>query len=74
MFLSQEEVKELTGYKVCKKQVKWLRENGFKHAVDICGRPKVLVSHVESELGSSEKNQRKRSEPDFSMFDNRKLA
>lgn len=68
MFLSQDEIKDLTGYKVYKKQALWLAQNGFKYVLGCDGRPKVLVSHIEAELGSSGKRERKRSEPDFSMF------
>lgn len=76
MFLSQQEISTLTGYhpQQYKKQAKFLREHGYKFDMDIYGRPRVLVSHVEAELGSASKQQRKRSEPDFSMFDNRRTA
>lgn len=71
MFLSQNEIIELTGYKYYKKQIKWLIYNKIKHLVGIDGKPKVLISHIENELGSNNKNSLKKLEPDFSIFKNR---
>lgn len=41
MFLTREELIELTGYKLGKKQCKWLARNGYKFDVRADGRPAV---------------------------------
>lgn len=70
MFLSQDELHMLTGYhpQQYKRQANWLRSHGYKYDLDIYGRPRVLVSHIEASLGASIGKTRKKTEPDFSMF------
>ncbi len=50
MFISQDEVAELTGYQQPKRQAKWLADNGYRFALDATGRPKVLREEVENYL------------------------
>lgn len=47
MFLTREEIAELTGYKACKKQVEWLTRNGVRHWVAKTGRPVVPRSAID---------------------------
>lgn len=47
MFLSQEQLAELTGYKRMAEQKRWLRANEVRFLVDRWGRPRVLVAEVE---------------------------
>lgn len=51
MFLSREDLIELTGFRYAAKQIAWLKENGFLFEVGGDGRPKVLRSYVVSRLG-----------------------
>lgn len=69
MFLSQEEIIGLTGYKLYKYQIDWLRKNGINCLVGHDGRPKVLAAHLEEIMGKSKERQKRKIEPDFSMFD-----
>ncbi len=60
MFISQDEVAELTGYQQPKRQAKWLADNGYRFALDAAGRPKALRSEIERRLGKTEKTTGKR--------------
>lgn len=48
MFLTKEEVRDLSGYKRRTEQAKWLRENGYPFELDKDGNPKVPRAAVES--------------------------
>jgi Domain of unknown function (DUF4224) len=52
MFLTAEELRELTGFARSANQLQWLRENGWKFAEDAQRRPKVARSYFELRLGS----------------------
>lgn len=41
MFLTREQLVELTGYVKAFKQIEWLRKNGVTHFVNAYGRPVV---------------------------------
>lgn len=49
--LSPEELVELTGYKRCTQQARWLKENGFKFRLDRRKRPRVDRHHYEARMG-----------------------
>lgn len=53
MFLSEQELRELTGFVRAAKQMEWLRLNGWKYAEDSQRRPKVARSYFEIRLGGS---------------------
>ncbi len=55
MFLTPEEIVELTDYKHAAKQIRWLCEHGYRLEVGASGRPKVLRSEIERRLGKTEK-------------------
>ena len=55
MFLTPEELVELTDYKHAAKQICWLCEHGYRLEVGASGRPKVLRSEIERRLGRTEK-------------------
>lgn len=48
MFLTREEVRELSGYKRRTDQARWLRENGYPFELDKDGNPKVPRMAVEA--------------------------
>lgn len=64
MFLSDEEVAELTGYKRARDQVRWLERERFGFVIDGNGRPKVLREVVLARLGSVSS---KRKEPQLRL-------
>ncbi|MBA1179585.1 DUF4224 domain-containing protein [Pseudomonas psychrotolerans] len=64
MFLTEEEVSELTGYKRARDQVRWLERERFGFVIDGNGRPKVLREVVLARLGSVSS---KRKEPQLRL-------
>ena len=50
MFLTEEELKELTGYKRPTSMRRWLAERQYRFEVDRTGYPKVLRDSVMSRL------------------------
>lgn len=48
MFLSPEDLHDLTGYKKPKLQRRWLTENGYRFDVRADGKPVVSRAHYES--------------------------
>lgn len=54
MFLTAEEVAQLTGIKVPGYQCRWLEKRGYRFERASNGRPVVLRSHVESRLSGQE--------------------
>jgi hypothetical protein len=52
MFLTDQELKELTGYAFRSRQILWLRKNNWKFEVTAQLRAKVAKSDFEMRLGS----------------------
>ncbi|MFZ6675249.1 DUF4224 domain-containing protein [Undibacterium sp. Xuan67W] len=57
MFLTKEEIRELTGYAYASKQIEWLRNYHWKFEVNAQRIPKVSRSYFESRLGGSSSRQ-----------------
>ena len=53
MFLSRDELQELTDLKLAHAQCRWLVEHGYPHDISASGKPKVLRSYVERRLSPS---------------------
>ncbi len=70
MFLEQDEIEQLTGYKLGKKQVSWLSKSGIKFTVNRYGHPLVLKKHIETLLGA-ESTKSSRVEPDVRALKNK---
>ncbi len=47
MFLTPEEIRELTGYRSAARQIRWLTDNGVRHWVARTGRPVVPKSAID---------------------------
>jgi len=64
LFLSQDELHELTDLKIPKAQIRWLRAHSFPFEISAAGKPKVHRSFLIERLQLSipSKNQ---SEPNF---------
>lgn len=60
MFLTPDEVADLTGRTRASAQIRWLDEHLFGYVIGADGRPKVLRELVLSRLGS---NQQQKKEP-----------
>lgn len=68
MFLTAEQVQELTGYKVGHYQAQWLKEHGYPYELTISGKPRVLRAFVEKRLGLASVKPTTQTEPDFSSW------
>jgi len=64
MFLSLEELKQLTGYIRPTAQIRWLTERGYKYDVRADGAPVVLTDEIGKRLAT--KQFIKRIQPDLS--------
>jgi hypothetical protein len=50
-FLTLDEIADLTGWKVAKKQTEWLKDHGWQFDIDAKKRPKVLRIAMLARLG-----------------------
>ncbi len=48
--LSQQELRDLSGYQQCQRIRGWLGKNGYRYEIGRDGWPRVLLSAVESKL------------------------
>ena len=71
MFLTADELTELTGYMLTSYQVKWLDRHGYAFELSKAGRPKVLRAYVEKRLGLPTVAPVRQAEPDFSRWEGR---
>lgn len=53
MFLDDDQLVELTGYRQKVKQVEWLRARAWPFELSASGRPKVLLSYMNKRLGGA---------------------
>lgn len=51
MFLTRQELEDLTDYQMPGFQCQWLKKHGYSFEVGASGRPKVLRMHIEQKLG-----------------------
>jgi hypothetical protein len=65
LFLTPEQVQELTGYRQFRAQIRWLQQAGLRHWVRADGRPVVPVAAIE-QLAAPDKEDRGPG-PDFSQ-------
>jgi hypothetical protein len=61
MFLTKEELRELTGYVYHCRQIDWLRRHNWRFEVTAQERPKVARSYFESRLGGASVKQEAQS-------------
>lgn len=54
MFLTAEEVSELTGYKSAKGQCEWLRLRGWIFELNRIGRPKIDREYYRRKMGNQD--------------------
>ena len=70
IFLTPEELVELTGRKSARHQIGWLDVKGWKHEVNAVGRPIVARTYAEYRLGSAPEPNRRRFRPNFATVEN----
>jgi hypothetical protein len=59
MFISDQELETLTGYKRGAEQCKWLTSNGWVFAVDAHGKPRVAVDYCRYRMGAAKEEPRR---------------
>lgn len=52
MFLTNEELKELTGYSFRSRQIEWLRNHNWKFEINARNLPKVARAYFEIRMGA----------------------
>lgn len=57
MFLTHEQLHELTGCARVKGQIEWLKARRYPFELDSKGRPKVLRACVDAKLGANAANE-----------------
>jgi hypothetical protein len=73
MFLTDGDLRELTGYVLPSAQKRWLAKNGWEFVVTAFGRPRVLRAYAEQRMGLASAKPTAHTEPDFSHW-NKKAA
>ena len=68
MFLTLEEVRELTGYKRAADQIRWLAGRRVPHSVNAAGRPVVSRAAAETMLGVTGHAPAARPEPNWAAI------
>lgn len=68
MFLTSEELRDLTGYVMPSAQMRWLDRNGWEYMVSGMNRPKVLRAFAEQRMGLASAKAATHTEPDFSHW------
>ena len=53
MFLTDDELKELTGYSFRSRQIEWLRNHNWKFEINARNLPKVARAYFEVRMGAS---------------------
>lgn len=68
IFLTQEEIRELTDLKIPKAQMRWLQKNSYPFEVAASGKPKVLREYVMSKLMTISFTTTPTNEPNFDVI------
>lgn len=68
MFLTPDDLRELTDTPLKALQIQWLDRNGWEYAISRLGNPKVLRAYAEIRLGIVGSQPGKQVEPDFSHW------
>lgn len=72
MFLTEDQLSELTGFIRPSKQIEWLQREGFEFRVAADGHPRVLRDHVFRLMGVTDIAAKRKTAPDFTSV--RKVA
>jgi hypothetical protein len=71
MFLTRNEIQQLTGYKTPAAQTRWLQDNGFLFKIGADGYPRIMISEVEYHMNHSSNNKNttiSRQEPNYQVL------
>lgn len=65
LFLTADELKELTDLKIPKAQIRWLDKHNYPYEIGASGKPKVLRTFVLEKLKTTFPPNTKSNEPNF---------
>lgn len=65
LFLTTDELKELTDLKIPKAQIRWLDKHNYPYEISASGKPKVLRSFVMEKLKTTFQTKTNSTEPNF---------
>lgn len=68
VFLTGDELRDLTGFVKPSKQIQWLKQEGFEFRIAADGHPRLLRAHVFRLMGVVDSVARRRTTPDFSAM------
>jgi hypothetical protein len=68
VFLTEEEVRSLTGYVRPSAQVRWLRDHGWRFNVNALGKPVVALAEFNRRMVTGSSTVRQKQEPDWSAI------
>ncbi len=68
MFLSKDELVDLTERETSRYQIAWLNAHGYPYELSALGHPKVLRAYVAQHLGLASAVALQHTEPDFSAW------
>lgn len=74
LFLTPDELRELTDSTLKRLQVQWLDSHGWTYVMSRMGNPKVLRAYMEQRLGLGKAPVNEETEPDWSHYANRRSA
>lgn len=74
LFLTPDELRELTDATLKRLQVQWLDSHGWTYVTSRMGNPKVLRAYMEQRLGLGEAKASEETEPDWSRYTNGRPA
>lgn len=57
LLLTDDELEDLTGYKVWRCQIEWLRRRGWRFETNAAGRPRVARAYFERRMVGEEKTE-----------------
>lgn len=65
LFLTSDELKELTDLKISKAQIRWLSKHNYPYEIGASGKPKVLRSFLMEKLNATFQSNTNKQEPNF---------
>lgn len=65
LFLTSDELKDLTDLKISKAQIRWLNKHNYPYEIGASGKPKVLRSFVLEKLKTTFQANASSNEPNF---------
>ncbi len=68
MYLTQQDLFELTDKVMASAQIRWLERNAWVYSVSALGRPKVLKAYADQRGGLDAARPKEQTEPDFSHW------